>query len=221
MQKDTAVRLNEVDRGALFEVLPFGKERGEKARDIRVNFKAAFPDGRTDGGEYVFRMAVLLDAHALQRPCGDAAQSASPPGMHGGDYLLFGVGKKDRNAVGSFYRYRLPGTSGNESVTFAARHPFGGIDDVVGVNLLQQQRLTGKGRLNGAETVTHPREPVQQRRTIVPGSVEIQTHAAGFFVCATITWRLNSSSMVSSRRTSVGRLTSVIWSILSCSFSNP
>src|SRR5258708_7730533 len=42
----------------------------------------------------------------------------------------------------------------------------------------------------------------------------------GSGVCATITPRLNSSTICGFRRTSVGRFASVIWSILSCSFNS-
>src|ERR1035437_8606263 len=42
----------------------------------------------------------------------------------------------------------------------------------------------------------------------------------GCIVCATITWRLKFSIMCSSRRTSVGRLASVMVSILSWSLSS-
>ena len=42
----------------------------------------------------------------------------------------------------------------------------------------------------------------------------------GCSICAIMTCRLKFSTMLSSRRTSVGRLASDIWSILSCSFSS-
>src|SRR5450759_46031 len=50
--------------------------------------------------------------------------------------------------------------------------------------------------------------------------VHTRTSYFGCIVCATITWRLKFSIMLSSSRTSVGRLASVMVSILSCSFSS-
>src|SRR5208282_1362299 len=50
--------------------------------------------------------------------------------------------------------------------------------------------------------------------------VPTRTCYFGCIVCATITWRLKSSIIRSSSRTSVGRLARVMVSILSCSLSS-
>src|SRR5450631_1533576 len=116
--------------------------------------------------------------------------------VHGADFAVH-VGDADGLiAAGEFFGFVEGGECGLSSELYVVTHE---------ACVMSAKPLPSFARLGRA------RAPVPTRT---------RTSYFGCIVCATITWRLKFSIMCSSSRTSVGRLASVMVSILSCSLSN-
>ena len=116
--------------------------RGEFLYHFHSHFIAATADSRADGGDHVSRASAENHLHAANGFRGDSAQRSAPAGMNCGDDTIFGVGEKDRNAIGGLSGKKQAGRAGNGCITL---QNFGGrgIEDVndVGMNLFQCDEL--------------------------------------------------------------------------------
>jgi hypothetical protein len=194
--------------------------------DLRTDLIAAFPDAWSDSGVKVSRFRAELPVHGFYRSVRNARNSTAPSCMHGGDSAMALVDQQNRHAIGGPDSDDRAGPVFEERVALSQNSAaaFGG-DAIGGVNLLEGGEIGEPGwniAPARAETVDEPRERIELADAIDLPGILIEHGYAGFCTCAMRICFLKSSSMDSSSRTSVGRLTSVvIWSILSCNFSRP
>ena len=112
------------------------KLREKIGGDFGADFVAAGADGRTDGGEEIFRFAAKMHAHVADGFGGDAAQGTAPAGVDGGDGTFFGIDQQNRDAVGGLDCEQQARTIGDGSVGVDGFHWVGvELADQIGVEL--------------------------------------------------------------------------------------
>ena len=170
--------------------------------------------------------AAELLAHRFHRRRDDVRRRTAPTGMNRGDGAMLVVHQQNGHAVGRLDGDHRAGTVFEQCVALPqnAAAPVG-IDDDGGMDLLDGGEILEPGgdvAVTRAETVDQPRQLVEFRNAVNLSGILVEHDYAGFWTWAMRIWLLNSSSIDSSSRTSVGRLTRVvIWSILSCSLRRP
>ena len=65
--------------------------RGEFGDEVGGHFVATGPDGRTDRGEEIRRLAAKFELHSADGFLGDAGEGAAPTGVNGGYGLIFWI----------------------------------------------------------------------------------------------------------------------------------
>lgn len=219
--EQAAVGFAEVDGGGDEVRVPFREDFPEQNTHFGTDLEAAGSDGGSEGGDEARGQGTEADGEGADGFSGDIGEGAAPTGMDGGDGAAVGVGEEDGDAVGGFDGEAETWGGGDEGVAFKFLIPFIGGDDARRVDLFEGEEAGGGHGGGGSEGVVEPRLGFEQGRAVKLVGVAAEDHATGFWTWATMTWRLNSSSMASSRRTSVGRCWRLIWSILSWSLSSP
>ena len=149
----------------------------------------------------------------------NAGRRSAPPGVDGGDSSSIRRDNQDRHAIRGLDGEPHAGFSRNERVAFGRLAAPRDVDHQRGVDLLESpQRAVGSG-VARSERVFDARQRRQSRRAIACVR-EKETQATGWATWATMTCFLKSSSIRSSKRTSLGRRFRLIVSILSCSLSS-
>ncbi len=178
------------------------------------DFVTALADAGADGGVEAGRIGAETGAHGFHGSGGDFRDRAAPAGMHGGDGAEALIGEEDRQAIGGLYRDHGARCVLEKRVAFAENAgAAGGGDALGGMDLFESRQIVEeRGDIGepGPEAMDQPREGVEFGYTIEVLSVLIEHDYAGFWIWAIRTCCLNSSSIDSSRRTSVGRLTRVV-----------
>lgn len=150
---------------------------------------------------------------------GNVGGGPAPSRMYGRGHVVFGIGQEDGDAVGGLHSDPMTGLGGDEAIGLGIRGLLLQRKDPAGVDLPERAAGSGGSGEGGAEAMIEPRVEVEQRGPVRSGGSAVETHATGCWTWAIMTCFWKSASMASSSRTSVGRLTKLIWSILSCSLS--
>ena len=85
---------------------------------FRTHFEATGPDGRSDRYEHPAWVAAEFLRHCIHGVAGDGRYRASPTGVNGCGYAMFGIGDEDRYAVRCTDANPVAGFTGDQRVTF-------------------------------------------------------------------------------------------------------
>ena len=221
-----SARLRQIDMGLPVQVVALRKPMRELLCHIGSHFETASADRGAKGCEKPGGTTFRQRLHFLYSLKHHSGGASAPAGVDCRHEPLIGVGQQDRETVRRLDSNADPRLGGNQSVRLQPFAPFVAGDDERRMDLLElppgscrtSQRRT-EGMLKPLLGIQQWRPPKAVRTSVKSGCRG--THAAGFRVWATMICRWKSASMDSSSRTSVGRSTRLIWSILSCSFSRP
>ena len=95
--------------------------------NLRADFVTAAADGGADGSEKICGLGAELHLHLTDGFDDDAGESATPPGMDGGDGAFLGIDEEDGDAIGGLNGEEQAGAIGDRGVS-AARIVGSGIE---------------------------------------------------------------------------------------------
>lgn len=146
LDKQSAIGLTEINRGAAIQVIAFREDRPEVLSGVGVHFEAARPDGRAEGRQQVSRAAAVSLTHRRNRMRCNARSRAAPAGMDRSHNSSRRIGQQDGNTIGGFHGDARGGGIRCQGVGGKMGLPFGGVDDLRAVHLVEDEKtVSGRG----------------------------------------------------------------------------
>ncbi len=142
LQEDPAVRLGQVNAGAIVQVPPLGKQSLELNGDFGADLVAASADPGTDGDQQVLRPAGKAGLHRLDHPRRNPLDGAAPARVDCRHRFPALVREEQGQAIRGSNRQQTARLPGEQRVAFSdSSLPAVRADADVGVDLAQRHQF--------------------------------------------------------------------------------